>query len=189
MDYRGQSDWHSSWYTPGDWKLPAWWTDGPPVRSGRASHAQQTEFYDSWFVREVLKHKGGIRTLPRRKLMGYKLALEAAGWKVHAFQHFGDYSGTWLAIVSKDAGPREVIRDSYGSCTVCDSFQAEFEDSDLEDDPLGYVERLKAFGERYTALPFEHELMPLYREIADCGLDMDEEERLEFLTVHREGAA
>jgi len=124
------------------------------------------------------------------KMMGYKLALEAAGWKVHAYQQFGDYSGTWIAVVSKGTGPREVIRDTYGSCGLCDTFTAEFSYPDYEDDAdWDFQRRLKEFGERYTALSFEHELMPLYREMQDVGLDCDEEERLEFLTVHRAGAA
>ena len=120
--------------------------------------------------------------------MGYQLALEAAGWKVHAFEMFGDCSGTWLAVVSKGTGPREVIRDTYGSCGLCDTFTAEFEDLD-DDSDWEFQRRLKAFGERYTALSFAHELMPLYLEMEDVGLDCDEEERLLFLTVNREGAA
>ena len=118
--------------------------------------------------------------------MGYKLALEAAGWQVHAFQSFGCYSGTWLAAVSKDGGPREVIRDTYGSCALCDTFTADFEDSDYEDDPAGYDARLKVFGERYTALPFSHEIMRLTRELDDDEyLDPDDEELLAWLTVQR----
>lgn len=55
----------SEWYEPGDWKLPRWWTNGPPVRNGeRATREEQETFYNSPFVRDVLGHKGGITTPP-----------------------------------------------------------------------------------------------------------------------------
>ncbi len=61
--------WDHSWYSPGDWALPKWWTDGVNVRgSARMTHAEQREFYESRFVRDVLGHNGGITTLPRRKV-------------------------------------------------------------------------------------------------------------------------
>lgn len=54
-----------SWYRPGNWSLPQWWTSGPPMRGGViASYEDQLYFYNSSFVREVLDHKGGITTLP-----------------------------------------------------------------------------------------------------------------------------
>jgi len=54
-----------TWYTPGDWALPRWWTNGPPMRDpGRVSMADQQHFYNSSFVRNVLGHKGGMATLP-----------------------------------------------------------------------------------------------------------------------------
>ena len=57
--------WDHSWYSPGNWALPGWWTKGPPVREGeRATYEEQEVFYSGWFVREVLGHKGGISTLP-----------------------------------------------------------------------------------------------------------------------------
>jgi len=55
------------WYKPGNWNLPDWWTDYPPASRGhRCTHAEQTVFYNGWFVREVLKHEGGITTLPKK---------------------------------------------------------------------------------------------------------------------------
>ncbi len=59
------NNWDHSWYRPGDWALPRWWTDGPPVRSGRATHADQVQFYNSDFVRNVLGHTGGMTTPPQ----------------------------------------------------------------------------------------------------------------------------
>ncbi len=54
----------TSWYQPGSWSLPKWWTEGPPIRGGVATHAQQVTFFSGAFVRNVLKHQGGIDTLP-----------------------------------------------------------------------------------------------------------------------------
>jgi hypothetical protein len=55
----------SYWYEPGDWSLPGWWTDGPPVRDNEPlNHAEMTAFYSSPFVRNVLGHKGGITKPP-----------------------------------------------------------------------------------------------------------------------------
>lgn len=63
-----QMEWErSSWYRPGNWSLPRWWTNGPSARSGRMTHAEQKVFYDGWFVRNVLNHKGGMSTLPEVK--------------------------------------------------------------------------------------------------------------------------
>ena len=53
-----------TWYTPGNWSLPAWWTSGAPVRDGRATTADNEHFYNGPFVRNVLGHKGGTTTLP-----------------------------------------------------------------------------------------------------------------------------
>ena len=66
-EYRmsGRLEWErSSWYRPGNWALPRWWTNGPPVRDGRATYAEQEVFYSGWFVREVLNHKGGMSVPP-----------------------------------------------------------------------------------------------------------------------------
>jgi len=45
-----------------------WWTEGPPVRSGIATHEEQVIFYDSKFVRKILGHEGGITTLPQPRM-------------------------------------------------------------------------------------------------------------------------
>ncbi|MHC4302432.1 MAG: hypothetical protein ACYS7Y_34670 [Planctomycetota bacterium] len=59
---------HSYWYVPGDWKLPAWWTDGVLVRgSTRMTHREQENFYAGRFMREVIGHQGGIYVLPRQE--------------------------------------------------------------------------------------------------------------------------
>ena len=58
--------------------------------------------------------------------MGYGQSLEAAGATVLKFKEFGDYQGTWWALVEYEGGKRWV-NGSYGSCSGCDSFQAEFD--------------------------------------------------------------
>lgn len=58
--------------------------------------------------------------------MGYADALEAAGAVVHDYARFGDYQGTWIAKVTYNNTTGYVF-GSYGSCSGCDSFQAEFD--------------------------------------------------------------
>lgn len=57
--------------------------------------------------------------------MSYQEALEAAGAVVHEFREFGSYQGDWWAKVSVGGKPGW-INGSYGSCTGCDAFEAEF---------------------------------------------------------------
>lgn len=55
----------SHWYEPGDWKLPGWWTQGPPMRIGHTATYQELEmFYNGPFVVNVLGHTGGMTKLP-----------------------------------------------------------------------------------------------------------------------------
>lgn len=62
--------------------------------------------------------------------MGYAESIEANGLKVVEFKEFGSYQGTWIAKL--DDG--RVIEGSYGSCSGCDAFQAEFDSyGDTED--------------------------------------------------------
>lgn len=61
--------------------------------------------------------------------MGYKEAIEIAGAKVIAYKKFGSYQGDWIAKIEID-GQIKYIHDYYGSCTVCDNFEAEFYSSD-----------------------------------------------------------
>lgn len=86
--------------------------------------------------------------------MSYQEALEAAGAEVHDFKEFGCYQGEWYAYVTYQ-GETGVVTGSYGSCSGCDAFDAEFgwEDSKKDD----YQQRLAAFGETYlTVLPASH---------------------------------
>ncbi len=57
--------------------------------------------------------------------MSYQRALEAAGAEVLSFGEFGSYQGEWWAKVRVN-GQEGWVNGSYGSCSGCDSFQAEF---------------------------------------------------------------
>ena len=58
--------------------------------------------------------------------MGYSEALEANGVTVKEMKEFGSYQGTWIAILEDG----RFVEGSYGSCSGCDSFQAEFDYAD-----------------------------------------------------------
>jgi hypothetical protein len=79
-------------------------------------------------------------------MSGYREALEAAGANVLAFEHFGDWQGSWIALVEY-RGERGWVQGSFGSCDHCDAFQAEFGWFDDEQDD--YQQRLASFGESY----------------------------------------
>lgn len=83
--------------------------------------------------------------LPEDKY-GYELALIMAGAKVHTFEQFGSYQGDWWARVTYD-GKTGWIHDYFGSCSVCDSFEANF--GWCDEDSATYPSRLAAFGREY----------------------------------------
>ena len=58
--------------------------------------------------------------------MGYTDALEKAGATVAEYRQFGDYQGTWLAKVAF-RGELGWVTGSFGSCSGCDAFEAEFD--------------------------------------------------------------
>jgi len=58
--------------------------------------------------------------------MGYTEALIAAGAEVLAEKYFGSYQGDWFALVNYN-GSRQWVHGSYGSCSGCDAFCAEFD--------------------------------------------------------------
>lgn len=63
--------------------------------------------------------------------MSYERALEAAGATVHDFKSFGSYQGDWYASVTCN-DERGWIHGWFGSCSHCDSFEAEFGWDDKE---------------------------------------------------------
>lgn len=78
---------------------------------------------------------------------GYVKALFAAGVKVIDFEEFGSYQGDWWAEVLFPNGETYFATGSYGSCSGCDAFEAEFGWS--EEDKPDYLHRLKDFGRDY----------------------------------------
>lgn len=96
--------------------------------------------------------------------MSYQEALEAAGAEVLEFEEFGSYQGDWWAKV-RYKNELGWVQGSYGSCTGCDSFQAEFGWADAnceehmydhkedcqacEEAQQKYNERLADFGRGY----------------------------------------
>lgn len=130
--------------------------------------------------------------------MGYKEALEAAGAKVLAFETFGSYQGDWFAKVEYE-GKTGWVHDYYGSCSGCDSFEAEFfaDDSAHEHDGKKiwpeyeslregcaecdkYRQRLSDFGKSYLdeILTFEEALK---RASENIMWDADAEEIVKFV--------
>jgi hypothetical protein len=82
--------------------------------------------------------------------MSYRNALIAAGANIIVFEKFGDWQGSWIALVEY-RGERGWVQGSFGSCDHCDSFEAEFgwgldEDNETE---VQYQARLASFGESY----------------------------------------
>jgi len=57
--------------------------------------------------------------------MSYIEAIENAGATVHENNSFGDWQGTWLAYITYN-GQTGIVVGSYGSCSGCDAFEAEF---------------------------------------------------------------
>lgn len=76
----------------------------------------------------------------------YHWCLEQAGATVHAFQSFGSYQGDWFAKVTYE-GKTGWIHDYYGSCSGCDSFEAETGYSNRT--PEDWKQFASDFGKKY----------------------------------------
>jgi hypothetical protein len=87
--------------------------------------------------------------VPNTAEYGYEQALWATGVKVLGFATFGSYQGDWWAYVEFPNRERYFINDTYGSCTVCDAFEARFSEGSPSDPD--YLHRLRDFGLEYLA--------------------------------------
>lgn len=103
--------------------------------------------------------------------MTYMSALEAAGATVKDFKSFGDWHGRWVALVDYE-GVTAWVSGAYGSCSHCDSFEAEFAYS--YEGEKDYATRLKKFGKSY--LDDLRTTVSLIKEFEEDA-DVDEESR------------
>lgn len=115
-------------------------------------------------------------------LSDYASALAATGVVVLDFEEFGSYQGDWWSEVKFPNGEVYYVNGSYGSCSGCDSFEAEFgwDDGDKPD----YLHRLKEFGLDYLT-----DCMTLDQAIDQAGRnlswDMDAQEMVNWLTAKK----
>ena len=102
--------------------------------------------------------------------MSYEESLVAAGARVLAFSHFGDWQGSWVAFVDYQ-GQRGWVQGAFGSCDYCDAFQSEFSwDSDFTCESV--QEQLAQFGRNYlNDLQTTEQILRQY----DTDADWDEE--------------
>lgn len=102
--------------------------------------------------------------------MGYEKALEKAGCKILDFKEFGSYQGTWLAFVEYN-GEKGIVEGSYGSCSGCDSFQAEFDytDEPTEKDGKYYKTYWADEDDEITKEEYEELLKTAETKLADFG--------------------
>ena len=102
--------------------------------------------------------------------MSYQESLEAAGARVLDFAHFGDWQGSWMALVEYQ-GQRGWAQGFFGSCDHCDAFQAQFDwDSDFACEDV--QQRLAQFGRTYLDdLQTTEQVLRQY--VADADWDSD----------------
>ena len=109
--------------------------------------------------------------------MSYQSALIAAGANVIAFENFGDWQGSWVALVEYKS-ERGWVRGWFGTCDHCDAFEGEFGwDAEYEDD---YQERLASFGESYLGGLQTTEQVAKHFDV-DAEWDSDSEEAAKWI--------
>jgi hypothetical protein len=132
--------------------------------------------------------------------MSYRESLEAAGAVVHHFKEFGSYQGDWWAKVVLE-GREGWINGSYGSCSGCDSFKAEFgwdDEPQCADHRYGpeakdcqlcaamakvYQIKLAQFGKRYTDNVMTQEAAEK-EAAANLEWDSDAADMFEWIKAH-----
>jgi hypothetical protein len=130
--------------------------------------------------------------------MSYNRALEAAGAEVLESQYFGSYQGDWLALVNY-MGVRQWVHGTFGSCSYCDAFEAEFdnyhEDRCTEhayDEPNcaycqvaaeDYQRRLAEFGKSYLDRTMTQAEAEAYTA-KNLEWDGEAQEMLDFVKAH-----
>lgn len=92
--------------------------------------------------------RSDLAVKPPEGSYGYESALAAAGVTVLAYEQFGSYQGDWWAHIEFPNKERYFVTGSYGSCSGCDAFEAEFGWKTSEEDP-DYLHKLRDFGRDY----------------------------------------
>lgn len=111
---------------------------------------------------------------------GYEAALTATGVKVLGYKTFGSYQGDWWAEVQFPNGEVYFVNGSYGSCSGCDAFEAEFGWSD-EDKP-NYLHRLKDFGREYLSDCMTRE-QAIEHASANLSWDLDAQDMVDWISA------
>lgn len=111
--------------------------------------------------------------------MSYEDALKATGHQLLDFKNFGDYQGTWYALMSIN-GKLELVCGAYGSCSGCDAFESEF-DYTMDYDHPETKEHLKRFGQQYIDNNISNPRIELESAEEDAKWDLDSKEKLEWL--------
>lgn len=124
-----------------------------------------------WRKRQILEKKEKVY------YMSYEQALAAAGAQVISFESFGSWQGEWVALVDY-RGERGWVQGSFGSCSHCDSFEAEFGwgfDEDGEETEGQYQARLASFGESYLGgLQTTQQVVSQFEELAEWDSDAED---------------
>lgn len=102
--------------------------------------------------------------------MGYAHALRTAGAEVVDFKEIGSYQGTWGAVVDFQ-GQRSLVTGYYGSCSVCDAYQAQFGWS--SDEPYYNHETDKYYINQWS----DEEIT---KETHDAILEKEKQELIDF---------
>lgn len=104
--------------------------------------------------------------------MTYKSCLEAAGARVIDFAKFGDYQGSWYALVVW-RGKTFWVHDYYGSCSGCDPLYATLTYNATQ-------EQMADFGRQYLEDPRDYD--QLLRDVLDDNsYDPSADEVVNFL--------
>ena len=110
-------------------------------------------------------------------MSNYRAALEAAGATVHAFKEFGSYQGEWYADVTF-RGERGWINGAYGSCSVCDAFEAECDYSEGDGcDAHRYAKREDCLGCKASDAAYRAHLSEFGRVYLDAMITQGQAER------------
>ena len=85
--------------------------------------------------------------------IGYIDSLKAVGYDVIDWKSFGNFQGTWYALVRDiKTGELGFIQDAYGSCGMCDQWESEY------DQTKTHKENLENMGMMYKDAIMSYEV-------------------------------